>query len=223
MAHQITKHAMRTSFLGYTIIVIAALYLAATADAAPAKKAEPAKGAEPAASATPPPKKEISCAADVTYTWKRTPQVAVKGSEKPKAGENGGPAVDEKLLEPVEIFYLHVEAGGATEDEGKRILATKLTQAQAEARTVCESAHQNQATCVENKLKSFGQVYNLYDFTVRSRVLNTITSDCARDLGLCLSTKASEVQCHEAVSAVPEATPEAAAAPAADAAKKGKK
>ena len=151
---------------------------------------------------------EFSCSAEISYSWLRTeePSSPSKGGATPSAS----PAPAASPTEQLSVYVATVSANGGTEELAKAALAEPITKGKAVGLTRCKDEHENQARCVALKYTSMAQVLNSLGFTARKELEKTISSDCHRSTGHCISTTASEPICRTIVAAEPKAEEAAA-------------
>ena len=125
---------------------------------------------------------EITCASTITYNWE-------------KKGETGQKA---------EIFAV-VFAHGSTDEAARAELILKSRLSQADALNSCRQEHETISTCVSQKFNRAQDAFKNSSFSARRTIETAITEECSKDLGNCLSTDASQPECHAL--SVPTPTP----------------
>lgn len=175
-----------------SFLLTAALIILSSPEAANAAKKDKKK--EEAAETEQAPEEPTSwiCAADVSYKWKRTPDLRMdhKGNKLPSINDN-------VPTEPVQVFFRRPEARGVVVEDLKKRLKHRLPEVKAEALTACTKDHENESLCILEKMKSIQSEYRTLDYISRKKLIETIQSDCSRGLGICLSSSASEISCLE--------------------------
>jgi len=131
------------------------------------------------------------CAQDIYYSWRRIPP---RTRTNPNNPVKTSPA-QEEMFKPIEVFYARITEEGADENAAKSKLSSSLANQQDLAAKYCEQEHNNKTRCVVSKLKSLEKDYRNLDYRIRKTLLDSVTDDCARNAGLCVSTRGANVSC----------------------------
>ena len=193
---------------------------AAWAEKKAEKKEEKGSENDSSASAVP---NEITCSADVVFTWKRTPPQQLQINEQ---GKQTTVTPDPSVLSPIEEHYTRVSETGYVEEELKNRVAMKVPPAAILARRACEELHQEESSCISRKLRTNQSDLQLLDYGSRTALRKSIERDCAANKGICLEIKSTPVVCLETIRVKvgeENAAVEGGAAPKEDEKKKGAK
>ena len=136
------------------------------------------------------------CEADVFYIWKRTPRMKTTTDKDGKV-VLAEPPLDEKLLEPIEVFYSRPGETAESEAAAGQRLDAQLPEVQSQARAMCEKSHQSESRCVMARLRETSKDYRMLDFRARKQFLDTVAEDCRKNVGVCVSTKVGKTHCEK--------------------------
>lgn len=143
----------------------------------------------------------IICEANISYTWQPKPVASSAPVAQQGRQADPSPVPDP---EPREEFYERVFDRGASKEvvEPKVVSLVALSKTRASAH--CIEHHQSQSNCVIQRIEILQSDLSQIDFESRRLVREKIAADCAQDFGVCLTTKASPVECRvEEVQAAP--------------------
>ena len=127
---------------------------------------------------------EVVCTSTVSYHWKRNEESGQK-------------------TEIHEILF----ARGNEEGQTKTELLIKTRHAQAEAMIACRHEHESVSNCISKRYRQSREVLREGTFSTRRSLEEGIAEECAQSVGSCLSTEASQPECHsqQAAATTPEA------------------
>ncbi len=135
---------------------------------------------------------EFLCAAEVSYTWLRSPppteSVAVKGQQQVVAAPTSAPSL---------VLFIGVERSAVDEATAKSTLQNELNRQRAKASDSCRRDHEGFGECVATKLSSRSSILNSLSFSTRVELERALMQECREQQGVCGTVEASEPKCRE--------------------------
>ncbi|MCC6219909.1 MAG: hypothetical protein IT291_01570 [Deltaproteobacteria bacterium] len=201
-------------FGGLLFGLILALVFSSSAVAVDKSAKKSDKEEKPVEEVVPPVEDDRVCEAEIFYTWKRLPPPP----PPPSSGQPGKelvvtavskgkdlPKDTDKSEEAIEEFFGNVSEKGSDDERLKESLMRRLSEERGKAKVHCEKVRESESSCTAEKLKPLSVDYRELDFVARRKLLDSISSDCSRNLGVCLSTRSGPVNCYSAALPKPKA------------------
>ena len=117
---------------------------------------------------------DFSCAATVSYQWKK------KEDKEARA-----------------VVWIEVAARGETEEAAKAQLAATAASETPRARDACARDHESLASCIAAKFSAQSSLMASLSFSARKALEEAISSDCKGSQGECGTAVLSEARCIE--------------------------
>lgn len=167
-----------------TILLFSLLLLRINSSFAEDKAAAKTQAASPAAEVEILPGSETICEADIFYYWKVKPALKKEKAPEPTT------------ISETKVLYQTIGEQGANEADIKNKLNAKITLAQKEAATDCQSSHQDQGLCLTKKIKSQQDLLSKLDFATKNTIIAAASNDCQEEQGVCGKVEVSEIRCY---------------------------